>query len=427
MPIFAVFSSGILSAQSHLVSTHKASPRLQIGGYGEAVMQRMFYSDDVFRYSYPASYKDGKHGRFDLPHVVFYFSYDFGRGWKMSAEIEFEHGGTGSAVEIENEESGEYEKEIEKGGEVVLEQFWLEKSWARGANLRMGHVIVPVGLTNMFHMPTEFFSVMRPEEETALIPCTWHETGISFWGRAGVWRYEALFTAGLDAERFNNAGWISGGLTSPYEFSIANQYAGAFRVDNFSVRGLRLGLSGYCGHAGYNSLKSSRYRNKSVKGTVAVGAFDAVYNDRHVVFRGNVLYGHLSDSYLISVTNMNMPSASPSPRTRVASDAWSWYGELGYDILSFFPGRKYTGDQLHLYAHYGYYNSMHAMQDNIDTGATVEPREWCKKTILSAGVNYSPMNGLVIKGEYSMRKMVAPYNNEPTISLGIGYSGIFKR
>ena len=47
------------------------SPRLQIGGYGEAVMQRMFYSDDVARYSSPERYKNGTHGRFDLPHVVF--------------------------------------------------------------------------------------------------------------------------------------------------------------------------------------------------------------------------------------------------------------------------------------------------------------------------------------------------------------------
>lgn len=212
-------------------------PRLIVGGYGEAVMQRMFYSDDVARYSKPSQYKNGTHGRFDLPHVVFYMSYDLGRNWKVSTEIEFEHGGTGTAVEIENEESGEYEHEIEKGGEVALEQFWIEKSWAPNANLRMGHIIVPVGLTNQYHMPTEFFSVMRPEEESSIIPCTWHETGISFWGRTGKWRYEAMFVAGLDAERFNNANWVNGGSTSPYEFSIANQYAGAFRVDNYSEIG----------------------------------------------------------------------------------------------------------------------------------------------------------------------------------------------
>ena len=88
--------------------------KFQLGGYGEAVMQKMFYSSNADRYKNIDANKNRTHGRFDLPHVVLYMSYDFGRGWKMSAEIEFEHGGTGGTVEIENEETGEYETEIEK-------------------------------------------------------------------------------------------------------------------------------------------------------------------------------------------------------------------------------------------------------------------------------------------------------------------------
>ncbi|MDR3328989.1 MAG: hypothetical protein LBS63_02625, partial [Prevotellaceae bacterium] len=117
---------------------------LTLGGYGEAVMQRMFYSDNAARYYDPASYANASHGRADLPHAVLYMAYDFGRGWKMSAELEYEHGGSGSTYEIENSEAGEYETEIEKGGEVAIEQLWIEKTFAQQANLRMGHIIVPV-------------------------------------------------------------------------------------------------------------------------------------------------------------------------------------------------------------------------------------------------------------------------------------------
>jgi hypothetical protein len=396
-------------------------PRLQMGGYGETVMQRMFYSDDVARYSSPERYKNGTHGRFDLPHVVFYLSYNFGRGWKLSAEVEFEHGGTGATVEIENEESGEYEREIEKGGEVALEQFWIEKTWSDRANLRMGHIIVPVGLTNMYHMPVEFFTVLRPEEESSLLPCTWHETGVSFWGKTAAWRYEIMFIAGLDAERFNNANWIKKGSTSPYEFSIANQYAGAFRIDNYSVKGLKVGLSGYYGHAGLNSLKSTRYKNRNITGAVTIGALDAVYNNRNILFRGNLLYGHLSNSYTISAVNTSLPSASPSPRTAVASDAMAWYVELGYDVMSFFPARKYRDDKLYLFGHYGYYNSMYQTEGDI------LPKAWCEKKVIAAGVNYFPMRSIVIKAEYSHRQFKSPYNHEPTVSLGIGYTGFFER
>ena len=391
--------------------------KLQIGGYGEIALQRMFYSDNVARYTYPATYKDGKHGRFDLPHVVINLSYNFGKGWKFNTEIEFEHGGTGTTCEIENAETGEYETEIEKGGEVALEQFWLEKTFSQAFNLRMGHIIVPIGLTNQYHLPVEFFSVLRPEEESAILPCTWHETGFSIWGKTGKWRYETQFLAGLDAERFNNAGWISGGSVSPYEFKIANSYAGAVRIDNYSVPGLRMGVSGYYGYSANNTLKSERYENQNLKGAVIIGTFDAVYNANNIIARTNVLFGHLNDSEKISTINKKLPSASPSPRTEIGSEALSYYVEAGYDLLSFFPQTK--EEKLYVYAHYGYYNSMHSTQGKI------QPKTWCEKTIISGGINYFPMKEIVIKGEYSFRKIDVPYNNEPTISLGIAYSGFF--
>ena len=111
--------------------------RLSIGGYGEVALSRNFYSDNVYRYSHPDNYKSDKsHGRFDIPHAVIYLGYDFGKGWTMRSEIEFEHTGTGSAVEKEYTEAGEWETEIEKGGEVELEQFWIQKSFARALNVR---------------------------------------------------------------------------------------------------------------------------------------------------------------------------------------------------------------------------------------------------------------------------------------------------
>ena len=79
-----------------------ALSRLHIGGYGEAVMTRNFYSQSFNRYKAPENYANDKsHGRFDLPHVCLNLGYDFGKGWTMGSEIEFEHGGNGNAVEIE--------------------------------------------------------------------------------------------------------------------------------------------------------------------------------------------------------------------------------------------------------------------------------------------------------------------------------------
>ena len=114
-------------ATQQVAKTEKRSDalsRLHIGGYGEAVMTRNFYSQSFNRYKKPENYvNDKSHGQFDLPHVVINIGYDFGKGWTMSSEIEFEHTGVGSAIEQEFEEAGEWEQEVEKGGEVELEQF----------------------------------------------------------------------------------------------------------------------------------------------------------------------------------------------------------------------------------------------------------------------------------------------------------------
>ena len=84
--------------------------RLTVGGYGEVALTRNFYSDNVYRYSSAASHQGEQHGRFDIPHAVIYLGYDFGKGWSMQTEIEFEHTGTGAAVEKEFEEAGEWEQ-----------------------------------------------------------------------------------------------------------------------------------------------------------------------------------------------------------------------------------------------------------------------------------------------------------------------------
>lgn len=82
---------------------------------------------------------------------------------------------------------------------------------------------MPVGLTNAYHEPLNFFTVYRPEGENTILPCTWHQTGVSVWGRHGDFRYEAQFLAGLDAYQFSSLNWIKPGTTKPFEFETANK------------------------------------------------------------------------------------------------------------------------------------------------------------------------------------------------------------
>lgn len=392
--------------------------RLTLGGYGEAVMSRMFYSNNYKRYTDANSYKnvDG-YGQFDLPHVVFWVGYNFGKGWSLGSEIEFEHGGTESAVEIEEEETGEYESEIERGGEVALEQFWLEKSFSKAINLRIGHLIVPVGLTNQHHMPTEFFTVYRNEGETTILPSTWHETGVSLWGKLGRWRYEVLFISGLDANRFGAKGWINGGSGSPYEFKMATSYASAFRIDYQIRKNLRCAISGYIGNSAANSLEYSKY--KGLDGTVTIGTADFNYETNSLVARGNFDFGHLTDSEGITIANSNSRKDSPSPKTPIASDAISAGIEIGYNIFRHFYQLNNKGEKFFIFSHYEMYDSMFKTQ-----GSVVDNQCWGRQSV-SVGINYKPMRELVLKAEFSHRIFKKQYNNENTLSLGIAYSGLF--
>ena len=177
--LFALMPATAQTSAADSVMSHADGSRLSIGGYGEVCYSRNFFSDHVSRYSQPEEHRnDPSHGKFDLPHAVIYLGYDFGKGWTFGTEIEFEHGGNGLAFEKEDEEGGEWEQEVEKGGEVELEQFWLQKSFSNVVNLRFGHIVVPVGLTNAHHEPTNFFTVYRPEGESTIMPSTWHQTGV---------------------------------------------------------------------------------------------------------------------------------------------------------------------------------------------------------------------------------------------------------
>lgn len=421
--LFKVFFIALLtfdaavSAQAQEDTVPKNS-RLTIGGYGEAVYNYNYYSDNVFRYSHADRYTESKgHGRVDIPHAVIMLGYNMGRGWSIGTEVEFEHGGVEVAVEKETEETGEFEQEVERGGEVALEQFWVQKSFNRHLNLRMGHIVVPVGMTNNNHTPDHFFSVYRPEGENTIMPCTWHETGISLWGRAGAWRYEVQLLPALNSNLFNESGWVHNGSSSPYEFRPANSLAGAARIDYMGVSGLRLSLSGYVGNSFNNDITTNVYSESSryygALGTVLIGSFDFDYHNPWLLVRGNVDYGYLGDAGLISTRNKNQTTmtGNPYPHTAVGKGAYDASFEAGIDLLSF-AHYRIGGRRLYLFSRYDCYDSYIPASgfDNIG---------WTERQVLSAGINYYPLKHIAVKAEAGIRKFNGNYNDEPFVALGI--------
>ena len=447
----------VTGATRQAVKTEKQGilSRLHIGGYGEAVMTRNFYSQSFNRYKKPENYADDKsHGRFDLPHVCLNIGYDFGKGWTMGSEIEFEHGGNGTAVEIEAEEAGEYEAEVEKGGEVNIEQFWLNKAFAGGKfNIKAGEIIVPVGYSNAYHEPNQFFTVYRPEGEANIMPNTWHQVGMSLWGRVKNWRYEAQFLSGLNSESFTAENFVHYGATSPYEFKVANNYAGAARVDYYAggaaarssanprltpqAPWLRVGLSGYYGYTFRNTLRTPGAKYDDVTGALGIVALDFTLNRWNWIVRGNVDYAHFSDADEISAYNQanwthhKYQDGNPHHYSNIGKNAVAYALEAGYNVFSQIP--KLKDEKLWVFGRFEHYNTM-------ASGTYKEMYKYTKKYRYAFGVNYQPVKQITIKGEYSYRFFEKPnnnglasdsplykqpYNNEPSVSLGVTYTGWF--
>lgn len=422
----AALVAGLATASAQTVAAdsvmqHVNGKRLSVGGYGEVAMSRNFYSDHVSRYSLADEHKnDPSHGRFDIPHAVIYLGYDFGKGWTMGTEIEFEHGGVGMAYEKEDEEGGEWEQEVEKGGEVELEQFWIQKSFGRWANIKAGHIVVPVGLNNAYHEPLNFFTVYRPEGENTVLPSTWHQTGISFWGKTKGWRYELQFLAGLNSDNFTNTGWINKGPGTPTEGEIATKYGTALRIDNYCIKGLRIGLSGYYGHAIGNSYPNNKDGAESkYKGVVAIGAIDFTYNNYNWIVRGQADYGYLSDAKELKYFTNRLNGLSPFHHSAfVSKNAFAYGIEAGYNVFSQIEKLRQSNQKMYLFGRYEHYNPYASKTKNTSYDYTNVQR-------MAVGINYYPVKQIVVKAEYSHRFLKSQYNNEPAINIGVAYEGWF--
>ena len=387
--------------------------KYRFGGYGEVLFQHMTYGTN--RYTNPVGATKDKRSEISLPRAVFSFDYKFRDDIVLGTEIEFEYGGTGVAKEVEyNKEGGEFETEIEKGGEVVLEQLHITKRFSRALNVRIGHMIVPVGLTNAHHEPTLFFGTVRPESETSLLPSTWHETGIALLGYIGDFRYEAMVVNGLDPNGFSSENWVGSGRQKVFEKVKMTDPAFALRVDYFGVKNLRVGMSGYIGNTAKNSSKP--YAMSGVKGTVKIGSFDAQYIGYNVIARANFIYGNVSHSKEIYDINRKYFKGTGYSITPFGEAAMAYGAEAGYNVLSFFE----TKEKLYPFVRYEYYNT----GEKIADGATALPRY--KRDILTVGFNYFLSNSLVLKADYSYRRIGgSTYNSEDTFGITLAYSGWF--
>lgn len=396
--------------------------RLRVGGYGEILANFKDYGINRY-YGSTEGNADARRNTISIPRFVLALDYKFTDRWALGAEIEFEAGGTGAAYELENSENGEYETEVEKGGEVALEQFHITRLILPELNVRVGHMVLPIGLTNAHHEPVNFFGTSRPEGETHIIPSTWHETGISLFGTLGsgwaTFDYQAMLVAGLNANGFDRTSWAAGGKTSIFEFDNFTSPAYVARIDYRGVPGLRVGASWYfCRDIGSNSDKPDYYKSIG-RIPLRIYTVDAQYQCPYLTFRGNCIFGNLGNSAQLSSVNSALGSKSPYSRTTpIAKRAVSYGAELGLNLRNITGLEKFPS--LWPFARYEYYNP----QEEVVTRQAADERE--KVSMWTAGLNWRALPNLVFKADYTTRRIGGgKYNNENEFALGVAYVGWF--
>ena len=417
-----LLTASTASAQWNTDSTEIDSyERFRIGGYGEVVAAFKDYGTNRFYGSSEGNTRTHRN-TISVPRFVLAGDYKFNKHWNVGVEIEFEAGGTGTAYEIENSENGEYETEVEKGGEVAIEQFHITYHLNQYFNVRAGHIIVPVGLNNAHHEPINFFGTVRPEGETSIIPNTWHETGLSLFGQAGKewlsFNWEAQVVAGLNANGFDRNNWVKKGKQGFFEKDNFTSPGYVLRLNYTGVPGLRLGSSWYhCQNAASNADKETTY---SFHVPVNLWSVDAQYQHRYGIIRGNILGGKVGNSTLLSARNVRQSNASPYSKTApIASKAVSYGIEGGLRLKGFFYNPK-TPDIIP-FARYEYYNA----QEKGEAGQVMEAR--LKTSMWTFGVNYRPIPYIIIKADYTTRRIGGgKYNSENEFALGVAFTGWFK-
>ncbi len=348
------------------------SQRTTIGGYGE-----VHYTN--------ASGPDSP-GKANVKRFVLYFGHQFSDRITLRSELE---------VEDARIEGGD------AGGEVSLEQAYLEYRLADAFALTAGLMLAPVGIVNELHEPTTFNGVARPVFHHDVIPTTWREIGVGATGRVaslGGISWRLLLLNGIMASGFSGAEGIRGGRQKGREASFANPSLTG-RLE-YGRPGLKVGGSFWIGGS---ANQDSLLGTGSFDAPVAVLAADVRYDVGAFQFRGEVARVTVADADKINTAF----------GADVGSRIEGGYLEAGANLLTWLaPASR---QRLVAFARHERYDT-HAA---VPTG-TVRNAAYARR-VTTIGLTYKPLWNVAFKGDYQLVRTRAGVGEGEILSLGVGY------
>jgi len=346
--------------------------RTTIGGYGEVHYTNATGSDTP--------------GEVNVSRFVVFLAHSFSERLAFRSELEVEDAKIAGG---------------EAGGEVALEQLYLDYTFSPAATLRAGLVLPPIGILNETHEPPTFNGVERPAFDHDVIPSTWRDIGVgmvgSIPGSSGL-NYRVFLLNGLVAEGFSAEEGIRGGRQEGREASVANPSLTG-RLE-WARPGLRIGGSFWYGGS---SAADPALGDGTFDNAVALVSADARYDVGPFMFRGVVANVSISD-----VEEINSAFAGA-----VGSRIAGGYVEGAYNLLAALSPA--STQRLNAFIRHERYNTQAGVPDGVTRDDALARR------ITTLGLSYKPVYNVVFKGDYQLRRNRAGVGEDEQLALGVGY------
>jgi hypothetical protein len=346
-----------------------------IGGYGE------------FNYN---NYRDGSvKDQADLRRFVLFFGHDFNDQLQLFSELEVEHAGVEGG-------SG--------GGEVAVEQAYLQFTLSDTMKVRAGLLLMPGGFLNEYHEPPAYFGVERNEVETRILPSTWRELGVAIQGQsaAGI-QYNVGISTSPDASKFADASNGVRDMRSEGREAAAHDLALFAGLNYRAIPGLALGGSVFTGNTAQGGQGENP--NPLLSGTSArLTLWDVHARYTHAALDVKALYarGTLSGTDRIN----EAVGITPSSGRAAPESFFGWYVETAY--------RVWRGNEKELipFVRLERYNT----QKTVAPGYATDDNN--NERVLTTGVSFRVHPQVVIKADF---QNYASDNLKDRINIGLGY------
>jgi hypothetical protein len=368
----AAIALSLLLAASLAAQSQDTEERTTIGGYGEVHYTNRSGPDSP--------------GTISLSRFVLYLGHQFSDRIAFRSELEVED------AKVEGGESG---------GEVAVEQAYLDYTLSDRVTLRAGLVLVPVGIVNELHEPPTFNGVERPGFDHDVLPTTWRELGLGAAGTvplAGGLSYRLYLLNGLTADGFSAAEGIRGGRQEGKSASFANPSLSG-RLE-FGRPALKLGGAFWYGGS---ANQDSTLGQGALAAPFLVLAADARYERGPLILRGVAARISIADAARINARFGR----------GVGQRIDGGYAEVAYNVLHLIaPG---SGHRLNAFVRHERYDT-HAA---VPAGTVDDPALARRTTTL--GLSWKPLWSVVFKADYQFRRNRAGAGEAEVLAFGAGY------